>query len=379
MDMLDLLHSLIFDHTVRTVALGTATLGIVSGALGAFAVLRRQSLLGDALSHAALPGVALAFMLTGEKTPIVLMLGAATVGIIAIFLLEAVTRLTRLKEDSVLGIILSVFFGVGLLLLTFLQRNPDSRQAGLNTFLFGQAATLLTRDVVTMAVFGGLALLVLAGFWKEFKLLSFDHEFGGSLGFPMRGLEIALTSLLVVAVVIGLQAVGVVLMSAMVVAPGAAARQWTDRLGLMVLLAAFFGALAGVTGALISSLGGGFSTGPVIVLCVSAIVLISILLAPNRGLVWQRVRQARNRRRLRGESVLLDFYRMSIQHQDALAPHPIAALVAINPNAEAALERLAERGLLRRAGEGRWALTPAGLDAARDLEAKHLKNGDPVR
>ncbi len=373
MSLLDLLRSLVFDHTIRTVALGTATLGVVSGALGAFAVLRRQSLLGDALSHAALPGVALAFMLTGLKTPIVLMLGAAFVGILAILLLEAVTRLTRLKEDSVLGIILSVFFGVGLLLLTFLQRNPDARQAGLNTFLFGQAATLLTRDVVTMAIFGGLALLVMAIFWKEFKLLSFDREFGGSLGFPMRALDIMLTSLLVVAVVIGLQAVGVVLMSAMVVAPAAAARQWTNRLGVMVALSALFGALAGVSGALISSLGSGLSTGPVIVLCISAIVLISVLLAPNRGLVWDKLRQRRNRRRLRGESVLLDFYRMSGQHSDALAPHPVAALLAINPQAEAVLERLAERGQVRRAAAGQWALTESGLAAARVLEEERLQ------
>ena len=377
MSLLDLLRSLVFDHTIRTVALGTATLGVVSGALGAFAVLRRQSLLGDALSHAALPGVALAFMLTGQKTPIILMLGAAGAGLLAILLLESVTRLTRLKEDSVLGIILSVFFGVGLLLLTFLQRNPDARQAGLNTFLFGQAATLLTRDVVTMAVFGGMALLVMAVFWKEFKLLSFDREFGGSLGFPMRALDIALTSLLVVAVVIGLQAVGVVLMSAMVVAPAAAARQWTNRLGVMVALSALFGALAGVSGALISSLGAGLSTGPVIVLCISAIVLVSVLLAPNRGLVWEKGRQLRNRGRLRGESVLLDFYRMSAQHSDPLAPHPVAALLALNPQAEAVLERLAERGQLRRADAGRWALTESGLAPARELEAERMqKEGD---
>jgi manganese/zinc/iron transport system permease protein len=312
-------------------------------------------------------------MLTGQKTPIILMLGAAGAGLLAILLLESVTRLTRLKEDSVLGIILSVFFGVGLLLLTFLQRNPDARQAGLNTFLFGQAATLLTRDVVTMAVFGGMALLVMAVFWKEFKLLSFDREFGGSLGFPMRALDIALTSLLVVAVVIGLQAVGVVLMSAMVVAPAAAARQWTNRLGVMVLLSALFGALAGVSGALISSLGAGLSTGPVIVLCISAIVLVSLLLAPNRGLVWEKGRQLRNRRRLQGESVLLDFYRMSGQHSDPLAPHPVAALLAINPQAEAVLERLAERGQLSRADAGHWALTESGLAAARELEEERVQ------
>jgi manganese/zinc/iron transport system permease protein len=295
---IELLTALFTDYTLRTVALGAATLGAVSGSLGAFALLRRQSLLGDTMSHAALPGVVLAFMLTGLKTPSVLMLGAALAGLIGVLFMLLIQRYTRIKEDSSMGIILSVFFGFGLMLLTFLQRNPIANQAGLNKFLFGQAATLLTEDVITMAAFGGLAILLMLLFWKEFKLLAFDPDFGATAGFPMSRIEVLFTTLLVIAIVIGLQAVGVVLMSAMVVAPAAAARQWTNRLGVMVGLAALFGALAGVAGTLISGLGEGLSTGPVIVLCISTIVIFSLLLAPERGLIWSWFRQQRNRRRL---------------------------------------------------------------------------------
>jgi manganese/zinc/iron transport system permease protein len=301
MDLLSLLHDLFFDYTLRTVALGAATLGIVSGALGSYAVLRRQSLLGDAISHAALPGIALAFLLTRSKEPLVLMLGAGIAGWLGTLLMMSIVRATRIKDDSALGLVLSVFFGFGLMLLTFIQRQPDAGQAGLDKFLFGQAAALLQRDVITMAVLGGLALLTLAIFWKEFKLLSFDPDYGASLGFPMRVLDILLTTLLVIAIVIGLQTVGVVLMSAMIVAPAAAARQWTDRLGLMVTLSALFGAGAGVSGAVISSSVQQLPTGPTIVLCISAIVLLSLLFAPNRGLVWNWVRSRRNRRNLRPE------------------------------------------------------------------------------
>ncbi|MCW5839155.1 MAG: metal ABC transporter permease [Anaerolineales bacterium] len=366
MNILDLLASLLFDHTIRTVALGTATLGVVSGVLGSFAVLRKQSLLGDALSHAALPGVALAYMLTGSKSSLVLMLGAGVAGVLAILLLVGITTRTRLKEDSVLGIVLSVFFGLGLMLLTFLQRNPDARQAGLNTFLFGQAATLLTRDVLTMAVFGGLALLLALAFWKEFKLLSFDRDFGASLGLPMGAMDILLTTLLVVAVVIGLQAVGVVLMSAMLVAPGAAARQWTDNLGRMTLLSALFGAVAGVAGALVSSLGSGLSTGPVIVLCISLIVLISLTLAPNRGLLWNSLRQWRTRRRLRSDVVLENLYQMSSQHADPTHPHAVAALEAVSGSGAVrrSLQELQHRGLATPHPNGQWALTPQGVALA---------------
>jgi manganese/zinc/iron transport system permease protein len=367
--MIELLNDLLFDYTIRTVALGAATLGLVSGALGTFAVLRRQSLLGDAMSHAALPGVVIAFMLTGSKAPLVLIIGAAIAGWLGTLCLIAIVRYSRIKEDSALGLILSVFFGLGLMLLTFLQRSPDARQAGLNNFLFGQAATLLERDVVTMAIVGGLALLIMALLWKEFKMLSFDRDFGASLGFPMQVLDVVLMSLFVIAIVIGLQAVGVILMSAMLVAPAAAARQWTDRLSMMVLLAAVFGAISGVVGAMISSLGRGLSTGPVVVLCVSTIVLVSLLLAPNRGLVWAWARRQRNRRRLRLKPVLRDLYALANQHDDPYYAHPLATLRTTTAGGGVywTLKILAELGWVQRIDQTHWALTPDGYTEARRL------------
>jgi len=371
--MIELLNDLLFDYTVRTVALGAATLGLVSGALGTFAVLRRQSLLGDAMSHAALPGVVIAFMLTGSKAPLVLIVGAALAGWLGTLCLIAIVRYSRIKEDSALGLILSVFFGLGLMLLTFLQRSPDARQAGLNNFLFGQAATLLERDVVTMAVVGGLALLLMALLWKEFKLLSFDRDFGSSLGFPMQVLDVVLMSLFVIAIVIGLQAVGVILMSAMLVAPAAAARQWTDQLSIMMLLAAVFGAISGVVGAMISSLGRGLSTGPVVVLCISAIVLVSLLFAPNRGLVWAWARRQQNRRRLRLKPVLRDLYALANQHDDPYYAHPIATLRTTTSGGGVywTLTILAELGWVQRVDQSHWALTPDGYAEARRLTTGH--------
>jgi len=370
MDLGQILYDLLFDYTLRTVALGASILGLVSGALGTFAVLRRQSLLGDAISHAALPGVVLAFLITRTKLPLVLMVGAAIAGWLATLWMMSIIKNTRIKEDGALGLVLSVFFGFGLMLLTFTQRLADSRQAGLDHFLFGQAAALLGGDVIAMAALGGLALLFLGLFWKEFKLLSFDREFGASLGFPMGKLDILLTTLLVVAIVIGLQAVGVVLMSAMLVAPAAAARQWTDRLGIMVLLSSLFGVLAGVTGAVISSIGRGFSTGPTVVLCAGAIVFFSMLFAPNRGLIWNWARQRRNRRHLHMESVLRDLYFMAGQHADPDHAHSLQALRAVSAGrggVRVSLQALEHKGMVRRAGSDQWALTPAGAVEAERL------------
>jgi manganese/zinc/iron transport system permease protein len=247
------------------------------------------------MSHAALPGIALAYFLTGSKSSLVLLIGAALAGWVGILAVIGIVRASRVTFDSALALVLSVFFGIGLMLLTFLQRRPDASQAGLDKFLFGQAAAVVADDVKTMAITGAMLLLVLALLWKEFKLLSFDPEFGGSLGFRPRLLDVLLTTLLVVAVALGLQMVGVVLMSAMIVAPGAAARQWTDSLGKMVLLAAGFGALSGVTGATLSGAAQHLPTGPTIVVCASVLVVVSLLLAPKRGLLWSWWRRRRVR------------------------------------------------------------------------------------
>ena len=356
------------DFTLRTVALGAAILGIVSGTLGTYAVLRGQSLLGDAISHAALPGIALAFLLTGIRSPLVLVLGAAAAGWVGALLVLVVTKRSRIPYDAALGLVLSVFFGFGMVLLTFIQRLPSGNQAGLDNFLFGQAAALLPRDVTVMAVLGVVSVAATALLWKEFKLLSFDPEFGASLGLPVRTLDVVLTSLLVFAIVIGLQTVGVVLMSAILIAPAAAARQWSDRLGRIVLLAALFGAVAGVTGALISASTPRLPTGPTIVLCAGAIMLVSLLGAPGRGLLAGIVRTRRSRRNLRELGVLEDLYTLAVQHTDPHHPHSAVVLRTMTSGPESVepgLLGLQKRGWVERVGEDAWALTPAGLEAAR--------------
>ncbi len=296
--MMETLHDLIFDYTLRNVALGSMLLGAVSGILGAFAVLRRQALIGDALAHAALPGIAIAFLLTGSRETLVLLAGAGIAGWIGTLIFQRIVHDTVLSEDTALGVVLSVFFGVGILLLTLIQNRNDASQAGLDRYLFGQAAALVADNVRTFAILGALALGVLLLFYKEFKLLAFDPAFAASLGLPVRALDVLLTSLLVVAVMIGLQTVGVVLMAAMVIGPGAAARQWTDRLPAMLALSALFGGLAGVTGAVISVQAERLPTGPMIILALTAIVLASLALAPRHGLLPEAIRRRRHRRAL---------------------------------------------------------------------------------
>jgi manganese/zinc/iron transport system permease protein len=283
---------LLSDYTARNVALGSSLLGVISGVLGCFAVLRRQGLLGDVLAHAALPGICLAYLLTNSKSSLVLLLGAAIAGWLAALALLQIVQQARLSEDSALGIVLSTFFAAGITLLTFLTKRGDAQGAGLDRFLFGQAAALIEEDVFVIAVLAAIAIGATALFYKEFKLLTFDALFARSIGLPTQALSVLLTSLVVVAIVIGLQTVGVVLMAAMLIGPAVAARQWTDRLGVMVALAALFGAAAGLAGALISLSAENIPTGPVTILSLTLIVLFSLLLAPARGLVWRRLNRS---------------------------------------------------------------------------------------
>jgi manganese/zinc/iron transport system permease protein len=363
------------DYTLRNVALGAMILGIVSGVLGAFAVLRRQALLGDAMSHAALPGIVLAFMLTGTRALFPLMLGAIIAGWVGARFISSVVRRTRLKEDTALGIILSVFFGFGLLLLTYVQRQGNAQQAGLDRFLFGKAAAIVTQDVIEMGIVGVIALVVLILFWKEFKLLAFDPEYTAALGFPVRFLDTLLTTLIVIAIVLGLQTVGVVLMSAMIVAPATAARQWTDKLSTMVVLSALFGILGGVGGAVISATSRGLSTGPIIVLTMSAIVVLSLLFAPNRGMVWQWWRQQQNRRQLGTATVLADLYELAMTHGDPTHSHPMGTLQAAQPrsNIKALLPQLERDGLVYRTASNEWGLTEKGI-----AEVKRLNGAEAM-
>ncbi len=367
------LFALLGDFTVRTVAIGAALVGVVAGALGSFALLRQQSLLGDALSHAALPGVCLGFLLAGSRQLEPILAGALVSGALAALLVMVLTRATRVKTDAALGVSLSLFFAVGTVLLTYVQRHQGAAQAGLDAFLFGQAAALVPRDLTVIGIVAAVSLCIVLLGWKELKVTTFDADFARSLGRPVVAIEFVLTVLIAVAVVIGLQLVGVILMVALVIAPAAAARQWATRLEGMVLLAALFGALSGVTGALISASVRGLATGPLIVLVASALVLVSLLVAPERGLLWQLAHATTQRRSLRAHRVLVDLYRLGQAHDDPSYPSEQGMLDAyFGGRTGHVLRRLQRRGLVERVEhmpeEGaHWVLTEGGREQAREL------------
>ncbi|HXJ98127.1 MAG TPA: metal ABC transporter permease [Gelidibacter sp.] len=365
--------SLVFsDYTLRTITLGTAILGAVTGMLGSFAVLRKQSLLGDAISHAALPGIALAFLITGAKDTNTLLLGALVSGLIGTFWIRGIITKTHLKSDTALGLILSLFFGFGILLLTFIQKQPNANQAGLDKYLFGQAATLVESDVWLMAMVMTACLIILVLFWKEFKLLLFDADYTKTLGFNTKFIDILITTFIVLAIVLGLQTVGVVLMSAMLLAPAAAARQWTNSLGTMVLLAAVFGASSGVLGTAISASQNNLSTGPVIVIVASVFVIFSFLFSPSRGILFRQLRLISNRRDLQLQKTLAFMYHIAETHDHITHPHSIKILNNFQGYTRKTLQKLVDKNYVTLDGN-LWSLTAEGFETAANLYNQNIK------
>ncbi|WP_124979309.1 metal ABC transporter permease [Nonlabens xiamenensis] len=359
------------NYTLRTITLGTAVLGAICGMLGSFAVLRKQSLLGDAISHAALPGIAIAFLITSAKDSNILLLGALVSGLIGVFWIRGIITKTHLKTDTALGLILSLFFGFGMLLLTYIQKQPNANQAGLDKYLFGQAATLVESDVRLMLIVTGISLIILLLFWKEFKLLLFDKNYALTLGFNTRFIDGLISFLIVLAIVIGLQTVGVVLMSAMLLAPAAAARQWTNSLGVMVGLAAIFGACSGVFGTAISASQPGLSTGPVIVLVAAVFVTVSFIFSPERGILFKQLRLIRNRRELELKKTLYFMYDIVRKHEDVSRPHAIRILNNFQGFTKNTLSQLAEKDWITIQGQN-WSMTSTGFETAANLYNKNL-------
>lgn len=352
-----------YTYTLRTVALGGSILGVVSGVLGCFAVLRHESLMGDALSHAALPGVGVAFLLAGRELG-ALLLGAGIASWLGVQFIRGLLHTTRIKQDTAMGIVLAAWFAAGIALLAYIQARPDASQAGLETFIFGQAAAMVESDVQLISVVGLVAFVVVGLFWKEFKLVTFDPEFAGANGFRVGLINILLSTLIVVAIVLGLQLAGVILMVGMLIAPGIAARQWTHKLSQMVMLSAVFGAFAGGLGAVLSAVDANVPTGPMIIVVAFAVVIVSLAFAPGRGLVWSWLRRRRDRRRFAAQTILRTLYHYAQSHGGPSYPVPASFINGTGgATVELGLSQLEKRRHVK-PDNGAWVLTGSGAEAA---------------
>lgn len=363
------------DPNVRLVAFGSVLLGASAAVVGCFTFLRKRALVGDAIAHAILPGVCLGFIVSGTKNPWILLAGAVVSGWLALLVMDFMTNRSKLKTDTAIGAVLSVFFGLGILLLTAIQHSGAANQAGLDSFLFGKAASMNRQDIITFSSVALLLLMLVLAFYKEFKLVSFDPAFAQTIGLPVRALEFTLSTITVLAVATGIQAVGVVLMAALLITPAAAARFWTERIQTMIVLAAVFGMVSGFFGSFISYVAPSMPTGPWIVMLLSAIAVASVLFAPRRGILARNRLQRENSQKMLIENLLKTFYSLGERRGQFGEDISVTALRQKRAFQSGALQRglrtLCRRRWVEATGKDAYRLTPEGLEESKRVVRLH--------
>lgn len=303
------------DYNTRVVVLATSILGLASGVVGTFMLLRRRALMGDALSHAMLPGVGIAFVVVeglggAGKSLVILLTGAAISGVLGLGCVLFIRRWSRLKEDAALGIVLSVFFGLGIAVLGIVQKMDTGSAAGLESFIYGKTASMIARDAWLIAGVALVSLVVCLALFKEFSVLCFDADFAQAQGRSALGLDITMMALVCLVTVIGLQAVGLILMIALLVIPPAAARFWTHHLPTTVVAAGAIGAASGFLGAGLSALMPRLPAGAVIVVVAGLIFILSMMFGPARGVLRRMLEHHRLTRKVLRQHLLRALYEM---------------------------------------------------------------------
>ena len=365
------------DRGLRLSLIGALLFGAVCGLLGSFIVVRKMALFGDAISHAVLPGVALGFLWSMSKDPVAILIGATLSGLAGSLLVGAIRRTTRIKQDAALGIVLASFFAIGLCLIRIIQNNEGaSKITGLKSYLFGDVAVLDRYDVITMGVVVILTVILFGLLYRPFLAISFDRQFAVSIGFPVRILEALFQMFLAFAIVISLQAVGVVLVSAMLITPAATAYLLVDRMHRMLWIAMGVGMLSAVIGVFLSFLGSNLPTGPFMVLSASSIFTMAYLFSPKYGRFTKWLRYRARVKKVREENSLKSIYkvlesrglessgnRVLMKDLSSHRKMSIAGLVK-------EIKNMQRSGLVKLKGDN-VSLTDDGFDKARSIVRNH--------
>jgi len=355
----------VINYNTMIVLVGASLLGASSGLVGAFAVLRRRALAGDALAHAALPGLCLAFLVLGERNLSAMLFGAFLTGLLGISVVSGLRHTTRIKEDAAIGIVLSVFYGAGIALSSFIQKQTAfGSKAGLHTYILGKTAGMILADVYLIGAASLFCLLLILVLYKEFKVVAFDSGFASVQGWPSVLIDLLLMAMIAVTVVIGLPAVGVVMMAALLIIPAASARFWTDRLGPMLGLSSLFGLTIGAVGTLMSASFSRLPAGPVIVMAGTIVFLVSLLAAPRRGIVARQLSARRERRQMALRATCRALYELLEAELPQVRPLEFDEILSHKSwqrqELAACLTQLEKEGVISRTAIGAFLLTEQG-------------------
>ncbi|VAW46254.1 Manganese ABC transporter, inner membrane permease protein SitC [hydrothermal vent metagenome] len=362
------------DMNVLWVLMGSILLGMSASVIGGFAFLRKRALIGDALAHAALPGVMMAFLLFQTRDPLVIFIGALCSSFIGFFLIDWLPKNTKIKADAALAITLSFFFAIGLMLLSFIQGLEVNNKSGLDKILFGQAAAMTEGDIKLLAYVTLFVLSTVILFFQKFRLIAFNQSYARTIGIAVNRYELLLALLIVMSVVVGLQLVGVVLMAAVLLTPMAAARFWSNQLAHILVIASLLGGLSALISTQISYMAPAMPTGPWMVVSLSLLFIISLLFAPKKGLLKQYADYKRLRQKVAEENILRTLYKLVERNHFSHAPLTLADIQSFRSMPsnclQSTLKQLNKKGLVHTSSLG-FTLTKKGLDNATQLTRRH--------
>ena len=285
---------IITQYSFVVVAIGTMLLAMATGIIGTISILKGQSLIGDAVGHAALPGIILAFMISGKKSSLLLMVGAIIAGVVAFILIQTISEISKIEADTAMAIILSAMFGLGMVLKSYIQGNAKyskASQSGLASYIFGQAAYILREDVIIIFTVSLISLVLFMIFYKEIKVYVFDAVYAYTIGINSRLLSLLIMIMTMILIAAGLKAVGAILISSMLITPAITGLQWSNKYEIVLVIAAVMGAISAFIGTLLSTIVKGFSTGPSIILIMSLLALLSVLFSP-KGVIRMLINRA---------------------------------------------------------------------------------------
>lgn len=356
-------------YTFWVVSIGAGIICFAAGIVGTFSYLRKRALIGDVVSHAVLPGVAISFMLTGVKNPLYFLIGATTSGILSIWLVDFIQSKSKLKPDTILALTLSVFFGIGIVLLTKIQHSGDAAQSGLDSFLFGKAASMTMHDVIIFSIIALINTICIVVFLRAFSIISFDEEYAKSIGFNVKVIKSFLALLTVITVAIGIQSVGIVLMAALLITPASGARFLTNSVKKMLVYAGIFALFSGFSGVIISSSGKAMPTGPWIVVVLSIFTIIAIFFGKEKGVIARMRTRKSNNIKINNENTLKTIYKLSKEGNESI-PRDQLINNQSTTQFKPILKRLEKNQILIRVNES-VILTEKGKLAAREVIRKH--------
>lgn len=361
------------DANLNNVIFGTLMLSFTCGIVGVLVVLNKKALIVDAVSHSILPGICIGFMLSGVKDPIYLITGGMAAGALAVFLVDWISKVSRIKKDAAIAITLSFLFSVGVILLSIIQHSGKSNQSGLDKFLFGSAATILRDDLYVFGTMCTIVLAIIPIFYQHFKIALFDGGFANTIGLSNKLIQSLISGLIIVSTAIGIQTVGIILMSALIITPASSAFFWTNNFKRSIILSGTFAALSSVLGVFISYLSPNMPTGPWIIVVLSSIAILSAFFS-KKGLITKKIKAFKNARKMISDNVIKALYKLGEKQNQISKGRSIEEIQNFRQMAPFELSKglntLKSNGLVIEAG-ALWTLTEKGISEAKRIIRAH--------